>query len=103
MSIEYIVFEKKSENDKPAWNVELVQQFCEDNKFDYIDIKDELLFCVARLTTDLNLTTDPTNPDSRYRLVELTPTISLVLKDDPSLDELFELEFPDVKKLDIHD
>lgn len=86
MTIDYILFEKKSENDRPVWNSDLVKEFCEDQKYDYQEIKDETLFVVVRLVPI------DENPDNRYRMLEITKTITFIMKDDPSLDDLMHLE-----------
>jgi hypothetical protein len=86
--IDYILFEKKSENDRPVWNDDLVKSFCEEQKFDYQDIREETLFYVVRIAPETE------DPDQHYRLLEITPTISFILKDDPSLNEFMELDAP---------
>lgn len=97
MTIEYILFEKKAENDKPIWTPELASAFCEEQKFMVDEVKDETLFCVVKIASD------DTTPDKHYRLIEITPTISFIVKDEPSLDEFLELEVPDLKALKIKD
>lgn len=88
MTIDFILFEKKSENERPVWNDDLVKTFCEEQKFDYQDIKEETLFYVVRLASESE------DPDQKYRLLEITPTISFILKDDPTLDEFLEIDVP---------
>jgi hypothetical protein len=79
----YIIFEKKSENDRPIWTESLVKEFCEEQKLEPLGIVEEQQFFVVKLT-------EPT--EHNFRLLEVTPTITFILKDDPSLDEIMELE-----------
>jgi hypothetical protein len=89
--LDYILFEKKSENDRPVWNEELVRQFCTEREIDYKEITEEVLVFVVKVS-------DPI-PDSKFRLFEVTETISFILRDDPSLDEFLEVEMsPNIKE-----
>lgn len=102
MSIEFVLFEKKSENDRPVWNEDLVKTFCREQELEYQDIKDETIFFVVRLQPESE------DPERRYRLLEVTETISFIIKDDPSLDEIMDFAFPnkplpDLKDLTIED
>jgi len=94
MTIDFILFEKKAENDKPVWDDELVKEFCEEQKLDYKDIKEETLFYVVRIAPE---TED--EEEYHYRLIEITQTISFIVKDDPSLDEITELDAPSIDEL----
>lgn len=86
--IDYIVFEKKPDGDFPAWTLERAKQFCEDQKHDVLDYEDSTVFIVAKLT---NATADG---EKNYRMIELTPTLTFVVEDEPSLDEFMEPEIP---------
>ena len=86
--IDYVLFEKKPEQDRPAWTLEMVKEFCEDQKYDVVSYEDSTLFIVAKLT---NATADG---EKDYRLIEVTPTLTFLVEDDPSLDEFMEPEIP---------
>ena len=92
MTIDFILFEKKQENDHPVWNDDLVKEFCEEQKIEYKEIKDETLFYVVRVAPEIE-------EEARFRLLEITKTISFIVKDDPSLDEITELDAPPVEEL----
>jgi hypothetical protein len=83
--IDYIVFEKKSENERPPWTVESATEFCREREIEPISVVEELLFIVARIL--------PEQTDTTYRLMEVTETITFILRDDPSLDEFLEADF----------
>ena len=61
----YILFEKRSENDRPPWTMDLVKTFCEEAEIDYKGIVEENLFLVAKVADH--------DESSKFRLVELTP------------------------------
>jgi len=82
----YILFEKRSENDRPPWTMDLVKTFCEEAEIDYKGIVEENLFLVAKVADH--------DESSKFRLVELTPTITFLVIDEPSLDEFLEPELP---------
>jgi hypothetical protein len=86
--IDYVLFEKKPEEDRPAWTLDLVKEFCEDQKYDVASFEDSPVFIVAKMTTASEDT------DKKYRHLELTATVSFILRDDPSLDEFLEPEIP---------
>ena len=74
----YIVFNKNE------WTESLIEKFCEEQKMEPLGIVEELLFFVVKIT-------EP-EEQQKFRLLEVTPTITFILKDDPSLDEFMELE-----------
>jgi hypothetical protein len=87
----YILFEKKSENDRPPWTMDLVKTFCEEAEIDYKGIVEENLFFVAKVADH--------DEEQKFRLVELTPTITFLVIDEPTLDEFLEPEVS-VKKIE---
>ena len=99
MVIDYILFEKKAENDKHIiWTADEIKSFCKDQEIEYEDIKEETLFYVVIIKQESN----DINTNQHYRLLQVTETVSFILKDDPSLDEITELEYsteslPDLK------
>ena len=93
MSIDFILFEKnKQDNNKEEWTKEKIENFLEEQKFEYNEIFTEDLFFVVKLKTE-------EKEDKKYRLLEVTPTISFILQDDPSLDEFLEIDVPKKNKL----
>lgn len=89
--IDFVLFEKKPEGDRPAWTLELAKDFCEDQKYDVVSYEDSTLFVVAKLTT---ATADG---EKDYRLVEITPTLTFLVEEDPSLNEFLEPEIQTTK------
>ena len=85
---------KKMDHDKEVWDKLSIINFLLQQKIEYFDIVDENLCFVVRL-----IKLD--NPNQNYRFVELTPTISIIIIDEPSLDEFLELENNDETKEDI--
>jgi hypothetical protein len=82
--VDYVIFEKKQEGERPPWTYETVLTFCEEQKWCPLHVADELLFVVVQL--------NKREEDEKARLVEITPTITFILKDDPALDDFLELE-----------
>jgi len=89
MSIVFIIFEKKAENDRPVWTLELVKQFCEEQNYTVYAYSEELGFIVAKLLEE------ELPEHTKYRLLELTKTITFIIKDDPSLDDILMPDTPD--------
>lgn len=85
-----MLFEKKIEKDRPVWTMELVKNFCEDQKYDVVSYEDSTFFVVVKLTDSTDKKT--------YRLVEITPTLTFLIEDEPSLDEFLEKEPQEVKE-----
>jgi hypothetical protein len=82
--IDYILFEKKPEGDNPVWDKEHAIWFCKEQDVTVLDVTEELQFIIVK-------TGEPEEGQS-FRLLEITPTITFLLKDDPSLDEFMEVE-----------
>jgi hypothetical protein len=82
----YILFEKKSENERPVWDKEHVTTFCEEQKIDYLGIVEELQFFVVKVSEH--------DDEQKFRLLEVTDTITFLMKDDPTLDEFMERNLP---------
>jgi hypothetical protein len=82
--IDYIIFEKKSEGENPVWDKDRAVTFCKEQEVDIIEVTEEIQFIVIK--------TGEPQPNQITRLVEITPTITFLLKNDPSLDEFLELE-----------
>ena len=82
-------FEKKAESEHPAWTLERAKEFCEDQKYDVVSYEDSTLFVVVKLAT--------TEGEKTYRLIEVTPTLTFLVEDDPSLDEFLEPEIQTTK------
>jgi hypothetical protein len=105
MSIDFILFERrKPDNNVTEWNEDSIKTFLEEQKFEYAEIFTEDLFYVAKLNSRSELTdSELTETDSelRYRLLEVTPTISFILQDDPSLNEFLEIDAPKKKLVPI--
>ena len=82
--IEYILFEKKSEGENPVWDKDRAIWFCKEQEVKIVDVVEESGFIVVK--------TGDAEEDQKYRLLEVTPTITFLFKDDPSLDEFMEVE-----------
>jgi len=85
--IDYVIFEKKEENERPPWTIESVKEFCQSQKIETLLITEELQFIVVKVCE---------NPEegTLYRLLEVTETISFLIRDDPSLNEFLEFAVP---------
>lgn len=83
---EYILFEKRSENDCPEWNVDTVKTFCENHELSPISITDESIFIVVKLVEH--------KEEDTHRLLQVTDTISFLLPNDPTTDEFLEEDYP---------
>ena len=81
----YILFEKKSDNEHPAWTRESIHHFCEEQKIESLGVVEESQFFVVK--------TSEHDEEQKFRLLEVTPTITFLLRDDPSLDEFMEAEY----------
>ena len=84
--VDYIIFEKKAEGERPPWTYETVLSFCEEEKYEPVKITDEHEFIVLQLT-------DGGKETERMRMLEVTPTITFLLRDDPSLDSFLRPEY----------
>ena len=85
----FVIFEKKAENDRPVWTLELVKQFCEEQNYTVYAYSEELGFIVAKLLEE------ELPEHTKYRLLELTKTITFIIKDDPSLDDILVPDTPE--------
>ena len=88
--VDYILFEKKADGDRPAWTYDTVMTFCEEEKYNPIKVTEEFEFIVAQMTDVAEA--------ERIRMLEVTPTITFLLRDDPSLDEFLRPEFETILK-----
>jgi hypothetical protein len=82
--IDYILFEKRSENENPVWNKDLAIKFCMNQEVNILSVSEEMDFIVVK--------TNERQEEDKMRLIEITPTITFLVKDDPSLDEFMEVE-----------
>lgn len=82
--VDFIIFEKKAEGEREPWSYETVLTFCEEQKWCPLTVADELHFVVVKMRER--------DEEAKARLVEITPTITFILQDDPSLDEFITLE-----------
>ena len=82
--IDFILFEKKAEGENPVWDKERATWFCKEQEMTVLEVTEELEFIVVK--------TGESTDGQKFRLLEVTPTITFLLKDDPSLDEFMELE-----------
>jgi hypothetical protein len=89
--VDYIIFEKKAEGEREPWSYETVLTFCEEQKMSPITVVEELQFVVVKLRER--------EEEAKARLVEITPTITFILTDEPSLDEFLTLETYDVRNI----
>lgn len=89
--IDYAVFEKKPEGERPAWTLDSVKEFCEEQKYDVVSYEDSPVFVVAKLTKETEDT------ERKYRHIELTETVSFIIRDDPSLDEFLQPVIPEIE------
>lgn len=89
--IDYAIFEKRADEHLPVWVVERVKDFCEEQKWEVESYEDSAQFIVAKMKT----ATD--DCEKKYRHLELTPTVSFLIRDDPSLDEFLEPEIPEIE------
>ena len=86
--IDYVVFEKKPDEHISAWTLEKVKDFCEEQKYEVDSYEDSAVFIVAKMTSAKE------DGERNYRHLELTGNLSVLIRDDPSLDEFLEPEIP---------
>jgi len=89
--IDYAIFEKRADEHLPAWSLERVKDFCEEQKWNVASYEDSAVFVVAKMNTASD------DCETKHRLLELTPTVSFLIRDDPSLDEFLEPEIPEIE------
>jgi len=82
--VDFVVFEKKADGERDPWSYETVLTFCKEQEWTPLTVADELHFVVVKMTER--------EEEAKARLVEITPTITFVVSDDPSLDEFLTLE-----------
>jgi hypothetical protein len=69
--------------------MDLVKTFCEEAEITYKGIVEENLFLVVKV--------EDHDDEQKFRLVELTSTITFLAIDEPALDEFLEPELPSEK------
>jgi hypothetical protein len=79
--IDYILFDT-SVNDK--WTKETVRGFVLEQELPILSVVEEYGIIIVQ--------TGERKDDDKMRLIEITPEISFLCKDDPSLDEICEVE-----------
>jgi hypothetical protein len=79
--IDYILFEKTSKNE---WTIEKARGFVLEQEVPIISIVEEKGIIIVQ--------TGERKEDDKMRLIEITPDISFLVKDDPALDEFTEVE-----------
>jgi hypothetical protein len=77
--IDYILFEKTEK-----WTKETATGFVLEQELPIISVVEERGIIIVQ--------TGERKDDDKMRLIEITPEISFLVKDDPSLDEFCELE-----------
>lgn len=80
--IDYVIFEKKGECSD--WDKTRAVTFCTSQNFTVLDVTEELDFIIVK--------TGDRHEDDQMRLFEVTPTVTFLIRDDPSLDEFLEVE-----------
>ena len=78
--IDYILFEKTPDN---KWTVETAKGFVLEQELNVIRVTEEHNIIIVQ--------TGERTDDENMRLIEISPDISFLVKDDPSLDEFCEL------------
>lgn len=90
----YILFEKNKEENKMKWTLPDVENFCEVHELIPLKITDEPAFIVVEL--------EKPKDDEKYRLVEITDTISFIVKEEPETSKLFDTEeLPKIEELEV--
>ena len=82
--VDFIIFEKKADGEREPWSYETVLTFCKEQEWSPLTVADELLFVVVKMTER--------EEEAKARLVEITPTITFIVSDEPTLDEFLTLE-----------
>jgi len=82
--VDYVIFEKKAEGEREPWSYETVLTFCKEQEWTPLTVSDEIQFVVVKMSER--------EEDKLARLVEITPTITFIVRDDPSTDEFLTLE-----------
>ena len=76
----FILFEKTATD---QWSIDTVKEFCNNQELTPISITEETLGDLDFISVKL----EETLKEESYRLVEITNTISFIMRDDPSLDD----------------
>jgi hypothetical protein len=82
--VDFVIFEKKADGEREPWSYETVLTFCKEQEWSPLTVADELLFVVVKMTER--------EEEAKARLVEITPTITFIVRDEPTLDEFLTLE-----------
>jgi len=82
--IEYILFEKKVDGENLVWDKDRAIGFCKEQEVIIHNVTEEYDFIIIKTGENLE--------GIKYRLLEVTPTITFLFRDDPSLDEFMEVE-----------
>ena len=82
--VDFVIFEKKADGEREPWSYETVLTFCKEQEWSPLTVADELLFVVVKMTER--------EEEAKARLVEITPTITFIVSDEPTLDEFLTLE-----------
>ena len=82
--VDFVIFEKKADGEREPWSYETVLTFCQEQEWSPLTVADELLFVVVKMTER--------EEEAKARLVEITPTITFIVSDEPTLDEFLTLE-----------
>ena len=72
------------EGEREPWSYATVLTFCEEQKWCPLTVIDELHFVVVKMRER--------EEEEKARLVEITPTITFILRDDPSTNDFLTLE-----------
>jgi len=83
VEMNFILFEKTATD---QWTIDKAREFCSNQEITPISITEETIGGFDFISVKL----EETREDQSYRLVEITNTISFIMKDDPSLDEFTE-------------
>jgi hypothetical protein len=76
----FILFEKTASD---QWSIDTVKDFCNNQELTPISITEETAGGLDFISVKL----EETLKGESYRLVEITNTISFIMRDDPSLDD----------------
>lgn len=87
----YILFEKNKEENGIMWTLSDVEEFCNSHELTPLKITEEPVFFVVEL--------EKPQDDEKYRLVEITETISFIVKEEPEIAKLFDTVLPTIEEL----
>jgi len=76
----FILFEKTASD---QWTIDKAREFCSNQELTPISITEETAGGLDFISVNL----EETLKGESYRLVEITNTISFIMRDDPSLDD----------------